>query len=315
MSEPESRVTAKLLELTALLACWLCLSAWQRDRTIRGRRLFIAMCLAVFAWSAGALTETLEAVTPADVDRLAYLGILVVPPLWLALALVLRDAAIAERAPWALALLLAPGCGLYVLLYQDPAISAWFTSVHADGTETFGPLWWLNAGYAWTLTILGTLHFGWSARSLRERRDRIRRITVASLTAVPLVANVAYVAAGLPGLDPTPILLGAWLVLLRSELFSGDLLQALPIAQHDLLSQLPTPLILTDLAGRVTEINPAAQACLGVAKADALERNIEALLEDAAFAPEFDRWALVAQGREAGQILLPARAKPGGGGR
>lgn len=300
---------ATLLELNALLTFWLCLSAWQRDRTTRGRRPFMAMCGAVFAWSAGALARSLSALPPADTDRLVYLGVLTLPPLWLALALRVRDARTAER-PWLLALLLAPGCGVYLLLFQRPPLAAWFLTREPGGSASFGPLWWLQAGYGWILCTLATLQFGWSARRLRDRRGRIRRVATAVWSALPLVANAAYVAAGRPGPDPTPILLGAGLVALRSELFSGGLLQALPVVQHDLVSQLPTPLILTDASGRVTEINPAAQACLDIPKADALDRNIQALLEAAAFAPPFERWSLVARGQEVGHILLPA-TKPG----
>lgn len=302
-------MTDVLLELTTLLTLWLCLAAWQRDRTARGRRLFMAMCGGVLAWSAGNLVGSVGDLPEIEALRLSYLGILVLPPLWLALALVLRGARIAEKAPWGLALLLAPGCALYVLLFQEFELASLFIASDANGALQFGPLWWLHAVYAWALTAIGSIHVGLSARRLRSRRGQLHRMLLAVCSVVPLVANAVFVLTGVPGFDPTPMLLGAGLVALRSELFSGDLLQALPVSQHDLVSQLPTPLILTDLGGRVTEINPAAQNCLGIAKADALDRNIEALLESAAFAPEFDRWPLVASGREAGAILLRARPK------
>lgn len=301
------RMTALLLELTALLSFWLCLAAWQRDRSARGRRLFITLCGAVFLWSAGSLAETVGAMPRTEAERLSYPGILALGPIWLALALVVRGARIAERAPWLLLVMLAPGAAVYSLLFQEPETAAWFMSSAPGGETRFGPLWWVHAGYASILAAVGSCQFGLSAKRLRSGRAKLRRVSLTALGVVPLVASAIYVWTGVPGIDPTPMLLGAWLVGLRSELFSGDLLQALPVAQHDLVSQLPTPLILTDLAGRVTEINPAAQACLGVTKADALDRNIDALLESAAgFAPSFERWALVAQGKEAGSILLPA---------
>jgi PAS domain-containing protein len=300
-----------LLELTALLSFWLCLTTWQRDRTTRGRRLFIALCGAVFFWTTGILAETLGAMSHTEAGRLSNLGLLFLAPTWFALALVVRRAPIAERSTWALALILAPGAAIYVLLLQEPELAGWFM-VSAPGEQTqLGPLGWLHAGYAWCLAALGAYHFGRSAQRLREDRDKLRRVALAVAGCVPLIASVVYTTTGAPGFDPTPMLLGAWLVTLRSELFSGDLLQALPLVQLDLVSQLPTPLILADPAGRVTEINPAAQACLGVTKADALDRNIDAMLESAAFAPAFDRWPLVARGREAGSILLLADAKRG----
>jgi PAS domain-containing protein len=303
---------ALLIELTALLSFWLCLATWQRDRTARGRRLFIALSALVGIWSASGLGRIHGALDPVSVDRLAFLAILPFPTLWLCLALSVRGSPLLERAPWVLALLLAPGAVCYALLLQGPDLAGWFVTSGPLGQSQPGPLFWLNAGYSWMLSGLGSFHFLWSARSLRSPRARLKRRIVGVLSFGPMIANGLYVLWGLPGVDPTPILLGATLVALRSDLFSGDLLQALPVSQHDLVSRLPKPLILTDLSGRVTEINPAAEACLAVARADALDRNIEGLLEQATFAPEFERWSLVAHGREAGFILLPRRPKPPG---
>lgn len=306
-------MTELLLELIALLTFWLCLAAWQRDRTTRGRKLFMGLCGAAVLWNAGNLVQALGAMPDRETQRLSYLGMLTLPALWLALALVVRGARVAERAPWALALVLAPGLACYALLFQSGLPADWLTANLPIGGVYIGPPSWLITGCCWILAGLGSFHFWRSARSLRGRGNKLRRISVAFASLVPLAANVSYATTGLPGFDATPILLGAWLVVLRSELFSGDLLQALPVTQHDLLSQLPTPLILTDLTGRVTEINPAAQNCLCIAKADALDRNIEALLEAADLAPQFDRFALVAAGKEAGSILLPATPKRRGG--
>jgi PAS domain-containing protein len=269
------------------------------------------MCAAVCTWSAAALGGLHQAVDPLAMDRLAFLAILSFPALWLWLALVVGGSRLTERAPWALAVLLAPGAGLYALLLQGPEIAGWFLTSGPYGEAQTGPLFWLNAGYSWMLSTLGTLHCFWSARSLRAPRERFKRRAVAVLSAAPLLGNAVYVLWGLPGIDPTPVLLGATLVALRSNLYAGDLLQTLPVSQHDLVSQLPEPLILTDLTGRVTEINPAAQTCLAVARADALDRHVEGLLEQASFAPEFERWSLVAHGREAGFILLPRRPRNG----
>ena len=306
-------MTELLLELIALLTFWLCLAAWQRDRTARGRKLFMGLCGAAVLWNAGNLVQALGTMPDREAQRLSYLGMLTLPALWLALALVVRGARVAERGPWALALVLAPGLAGYALLFHSELPHDWLTTNMPIGSIYIGPPSWLITGCCWILAGLGSFHFGRSARSLRGRGDKLRRLSVAFASLVPLAANALYATTGLPGFDATPILLGAWLVVLRSELFSGNLLQALPVTQHDLLSQLPTPLILTDLTGRVTEINPAAQNCLCIAKADALDRNIEALLEAADLAPEFDRFPLVAAGKEAGTILLPATTKRRGG--
>jgi hypothetical protein len=300
-----------LLELTALLALWLSLTTWQRDRTAPGRRLFIALCAAVFLWCAGGLAAAAGGLDPQAATRLSWLGMLVVPGLWLALALVVRGSPVARRAPWTLPVILAPAAAAYALHLLGPERAVRLLA-GGSGDWLGAELGWLYAGYAWSLGVVGAIQFGASARALRRRSERVRRVALASGCAAAVAVNAAYVGAGLPGPDVTPVLLGALLVALRSDLFSGDLLQSLPLSQLDVMSQLPTPLILTDTADHVTAINPAALACLAIARADALDRNVQLLLEEASFAPPFERFALVARGREVGGILVPSRPKDGG---
>jgi hypothetical protein len=299
-----------LLELTALLALWLCLTTWQRDRTAPGRRLFIALCAAVFLWCAGGLASEAGGLDPQAATRLSLLGMLAVPCLWLGLALVVRGSPAARRTSWTLAAILAPAGAAYALHLLGPEQTARVLPI-AAADWLVPELGWLYAGYAWCLGAVGAIQFGASARSLRKRSDRVRRVALAAGCAAGVAVNAAHVGAGLPGPDVTPVLLGALLVALRSDLFSGDLLQSLPLSQLDVLSQIPTPLILTDPADRVTAINPAALACLAIARADALDRNVLLLLEEASFAPPFERFSLVARGREVGGILVPSRPKDG----
>ncbi len=77
-------MTELLLELIALLTFWLCLAAWQRDRTARGRRLFMGLCGAAVLWNAGNLVHALGAMPDREALRLSYLGMLTLPALWLA---------------------------------------------------------------------------------------------------------------------------------------------------------------------------------------------------------------------------------------
>ena len=300
-----------LFELMTLLTVWLCLSTWQRDRTAPGRRLFMALCLAVSLWSAANLATVRGALPPQMVDRILYLGVLTVPVLWFALALRGRGAPVAARSMGLVALLLAPGAACYaILLAGDP--QGWFLRRTASGASELGPLWWAQAGYAWAIASAGSVQFIRGALQTGDREARIRRLGAGITSLTPILGNLLFAGWGNSNLDPTPFFLGATLVTLRSALYAGDLLQALPISHHDLLSHIPTPLILTDLDERVTEINPAAQLRLAVDRRDALERRLDTLLEDAPDPPEFERWPLVAEGREAGHIhLVFPRRKPG----
>jgi PAS domain-containing protein len=294
-----------LYELMALLMLWLCLSAWQRDRAAPGRRLFMALCMGVSLWSAAHVATGRVALPPRLTDALLYLGVLSVAPLWLALALRVRGApvAVGARAPFSIALLLAPGAICYGLLLSGDG-AGWFLAREADGNTTLGPLWWAHAGYAWAIAIAGSVRFVRGALQMAETEARLRRLGTGLMSFTPILGSLAYVASGLRGEDPTPLFLGATLVALRSELYAGDLLQSIPISHHDLVSHIPTPLILTDLEDRVTEINPAAQLRLGITRSEALGRRLGAVRMDAVEAADLERWALVAAGREAGHILL-----------
>jgi PAS domain-containing protein len=293
---------ALLYELMTLLMLWLCLSTSQRDRSAPGRHLFMALCLGVSLWSAAHLATDRMALPPWVADRLLYLGVLSVAPLWFALVLRVRGRPVGERSAGPIALLLAPGAACYALvLTGDP--EGWFLG-QADGGVTFGPLWWAHSGYAWAIATTASVRFVRGALQMPETEARIRRLGTGLMSFTPILGSLAYVAAGLRGDDPTPLFLGATLVALRSELYAGDLLQAIPVSHHDLVGHIPTPLILTDLDDRVTEINPAAQVRLGITRSDALGRRLGAIRREALESAELERWALVAAGREAGHILL-----------
>ena len=49
------------LELTILLAFWLCLGVWQKDRATTGRVTFVALGLSAILWCSGELLAVREA--------------------------------------------------------------------------------------------------------------------------------------------------------------------------------------------------------------------------------------------------------------
>ena len=85
------------------------------------------------SWSAAGLSRLHGVLDPVTLDRLSFLGVLPVPALWLALALVVRGSPLATRAPWGLCLLLLPGAICYGLLLQGPDLAASFVSSGPPG--------------------------------------------------------------------------------------------------------------------------------------------------------------------------------------
>ena len=71
------------LQLTILLAFWLWLGAWQRERGTPGRNTFAALTVAAIAWCLGDILKQGQ-IPEIIADRIRYVGILSLPPLWLA---------------------------------------------------------------------------------------------------------------------------------------------------------------------------------------------------------------------------------------
>ena len=287
-----------LIELSALLAIWLGMNTWQRDAASPGRWTFMAMCMTVVVWCVLVLAGLDGAVTADLADRASRVSAHALAPLWLVLALITRNAKWWSTRP----------ARFVPLLFLPCLAVAWMPTSGAAAPWHWQLVEWGLVAYGWALAALGSLHFILGSGRLSSRSDRARRVTVALVTVTPLMASVGFQSLGLHGIEPTPILVATALVALRSELFSGDLIRALPLSQHDFVGRLPVPVILTDLLGRVMEINPAAQHSLGTDRGDALERNIEAILSETADAPAFESWALVNDGREVGRIYVPSEA-------
>ena len=298
-----------VLEITALLALWLCLGVWHRDPATPARRQFIGLTLAVAAWCIGAAANARGAADPLTANRIASLGVLTLPALWLGLAARTAGLDFARRMPWFPAVLIAPQIGVYALLWTD----AWrglLLRYHPDGSVTEGPIWWVNFAYCLTLCLIGSAIFIITALRRRAPGQWKQRLALGLASLLPIGAQAAYIATGRAWPhDPTPIGLGIALLALRGALFSGSLLQALPVTQHELIEQLPLGVVITDRHGTVVYVNPAAEARLGIPEARALGRDLDSVLAHGdELTPEIS--PIAASGRETGQlVLLDTRSK------
>lgn len=292
-----------LLELTLLLAFWLIVQTSHRDRATRSRGLFIALAGAVFVWNLGVLLALEGALPPVWVDRVSYAGVACIPALWLGLALEVAGSRRIRRRPWLPALWALPQVFAYALLWF-PQLAHWTLVTDPGGATTPGPAWWAAAAWAWGLALCGSGVLVRSALRGRRHPRATVRLGLAAAALAPLLGNLAYVATGMLGPDPTPLLLCAALVVLRSALFAGDLLGGVPVSQHGLIEALPVPLLLTDRYGTVIAANRAAEARLGIDRRDAFLRSLDAVVREARDEPRVDLWPLVAGGREIGCVVL-----------
>jgi len=292
------------LEFTILLAFWLCLGVWQKDRSTTGRATFVALGFSFVLWCSGELLALRGVFDEAVLDRVKYLGILSLPPLWLGLAGHATGLELARRVPWFPVVLLAPMACLYALMFSG-RWSGLFLTTLPDAVDQYGPLWWVAGAYGYLLIATGSALLIVSAFRRRSWGARLRGLGVGVAALIPLVGNAVYVASGMPWpMDPTPLLLGAALLALRSAIFSGGLLQALPVSQHDLIQQLPLGVILTDRRGVVIDVNPAAERRLCVSQVRAVGRTLDAVLSEAENHVRADIVPIFSQDREAGQLVL-----------
>jgi hypothetical protein len=160
-------IHALMLELVLLLAAWIALGVWQRDRVTPGRRTFFGLNLAIAVWCLGEILELRGVVGPLGGDRIQVLGILALPPLWLAAAARIGELDLARRVPWFPAVLIAPHLAIYSLLWGG-VWSSLFVSYAPDGTPTPGPLWWVSWAYSLAIATTGSLVFVWAG--IKRRR-------------------------------------------------------------------------------------------------------------------------------------------------
>jgi PAS domain-containing protein len=302
------------LELNIALALWLCLGVSQADRSTPGRATFGALCLSAMVWCTGELVDQRGLADEWVADRIKYLGVLTLPPLWAAFAAHIARFDVARRAPWFAFVPVLPQLLLFGLLFAGGWSSLYLTTIEG-ADDLYGPLWWVSLGYSYLLVIGGSAAM--IATALRDRRAGSwrRQVAVGFAALIPVAGNSVYVASGLSfPYPPAPILFCVALVTLRQTLLSGSLLQTLPVSHAELVTQIPTPLLLTDRRGAVVQLNPAAERRLGIAEAHALGRSLDAVLAETAEPLEWDVTPVRCGSREIGQIVLldpPARLRKG----
>jgi hypothetical protein len=290
-------------ELSALLGLSLLLGVAQKDRATAGRVSFMLLALVCTLWSLNELLVLTQVSSPAVAQRIRYLGIFTLPALWVGYAAHAAGLEVARRVPWFGALLLLPGACFYPLLYS----SRWgslFLETLENGAIRYGPVSTAWTLYAQVLLIGGSLVLVATALRDSYRGHPTRRSTLCLAAVLPLVSQALQpeLGAAVP-VDSTPLVLGATLLALRSAAFSGGVLHRLPIAQRDLLHQLPFGVILTDRYGIVIEINDVAANRLQTTEHVVIGKSLGSVIAATGIAPlrsaHLRHW-----GRAVGEIVL-----------
>jgi PAS domain S-box-containing protein len=277
---------AGLLVISALVSALLAVLAWRR-RPAPGATAMTVLMLALALWATGYAFELASPDLAAMLfwTKVQYLAILFVPTLWLIFVLQYSG-----RGRWLtpvrLAALAIVPIVVYVLIWTTPEHGLLYHSALIDDSGafavlqlTYGPLFWAQAVYNYTVFFLATMLVLLTfLRSAGPQRAQSGVILVGAL--VPLLGNALYVAGSspLPNLDLTPVLFivtglaGVW-ALLRYRL-----LDLLPVARDALIESMADGVAVVDLQGRVVDLNAAAQEMTGVATSAAVGAPAVAVL-------------------------------------
>ncbi len=260
--------------IAAVISAGLALFAWRR-RLTAGIAPFTILMLAVAEWSLGYALELAGGDIPAKLFwlNIEYLGIVIVPVAWLALALQYTG-----RTKW-----LTPR--LLVLLSIEPLITlvlVWTNDLHhlihakvgLEITSAFtvlvitrGIWYWINVVYSFLLLLLGTALIVSFIPTLRRSasvyRGQVSALCIAVL--VPWVSNAVtdFGLSPLPNLDLTPLAFTVTGIAMAWSLFRFRLLDITPVARHAVVESMSDAVIVLDKHNRITDLNPAAQRLLG----------------------------------------------------
>src|SRR3989440_7750083 len=260
--------------IAGVISAGLALYAWRR-RLMAGVAAFSILMLAVAVWTLGYALELAGGDIPTKIFWLGieYLGIVIVPVAWLALALQYTG-----RTKW-----LTPR--ILVLLSIEPLITlvlVWTNDIHhlihaKVGLEissaftvlviTRGTWYWINVVYSFLLLLLGTALIVSFIPTLRRSasvyRGQVSALCIAVL--VPWVSNAVtdFGLSPLPNLDLTPLAFTITGIAMAWSLFRFRLLDITPVARYAVVESMSDAVLVLDKYNRITDLNPAAQRLLG----------------------------------------------------
>ncbi|MFQ5575823.1 MAG: histidine kinase N-terminal 7TM domain-containing protein [Anaerolineae bacterium] len=271
--------TPYILPLLVSVAILLALGvyAWQyRSQTTAA--VFGAIVLALLIWTAGFALEIAGVTLPAKIfwANVQFTGITALPVAWLALVIDYtgRMRRLKRLVLAALVIPLATNIVIWTnewhhLFRQTPALDA------ASGPFTvlvndYGPwFYWIHAPYGY-LVILASMIL--LVRSLVFARRAYRRQILVLLlsTVAPLTVDALYVAGitPIPNFNFTPVAFSIFGLIIGWNLFRYRFLDLAPIARSLLVETMDDALIVIDRAGRIADVNPAAQAMVGALGGD-----------------------------------------------
>ncbi|MBN1581008.1 MAG: PAS domain-containing protein [Anaerolineae bacterium] len=260
-----------------------------RRRSVSGSVAFVLLMLALTEWSIGYALELASANLPAQIfwAKVEYLGIVSVPPLWLAFALaytgqnrwLTRRYAILMSIIPALTLILVWSNEYHHLLWREIAVRDNGTFLVLD--LDYGAWFWVNWAYAYLMLFLGTLVvFRAFLRAFALYRKQSMAMFLGAL--IPWIGNLLYVfnLNPFPNLDLTPFSFTLTGAVAAWAFFRLRLLDIVPIARGVIVENIDDGVIVLDDQARIVDINPVARQIIGNPDIDPVGQSVEAIMTD-----------------------------------
>jgi len=260
------------LILTGCVSLLLAGIAAQR-RSAAGWIYFVLTMLAVTWWSLMyALELTVEAL-PLKLFwyQAGYAGALSIPPLWLLFAIQYHDRRNQHAKSLLPGLFIVPVVGILLAISNGYHQWVWtgFSLESSPAGDllaaTYGPVFWVNAVYAYALLLAGSVVLG---RGVLRASRVIRRqtLTLIGAAAVPWISNLIFITGFSPihGVDLTPPAFAVSGLLITSALFRYRLLEVMPVAYDVLFASMENEVLVLDAHDRLLEANPAARKLFGL---------------------------------------------------
>ncbi len=261
-----------LLIANGVVTAMLALYAWGQ-KGVRGNRFFSLMMFAMAEYAVSLGVEMLAPGIPAKIfwSKVQYIGACSVGPLWLLFAV-----SYAGHGRWltwrrAASLWVVPVAGFCMVATNESHGLVW-PSVRPLTDQPGGPLEYVHgpavlalAFYVHALMIVGAVLLA----RVAYRSGRLYRMQMAALlaaAALPLWGNISYFLGMSPfrGFDLAPFFLTASGGLITWAIFRFRLLRATPVVFDAVLAGMADGIVLLNPDDRVTEINRAAEAFLGL---------------------------------------------------
>ncbi len=258
--------------IPALIAGYMAMYAWRR-RYLRGGQSFTLLMAATCWWC---LCYSISIIHPGFMGTyfwslLQYVGIVLVGPCWLMLALAYSGQWWRTQR-WMRMGLFLPALLILVIALTNPLHGLWWPSITPDTERAFmwvsverGPAFWVHSLYAYLCVGVGVILLAYAARRSTPPNQYHARIMLIAVL-IPVVGNIAFLAGFEDPWrdDPTPLfILTSGLVVLYAN-WRYQLVDLGPLAEREIFTGLPDGLVVLDSFGYVTQVNELAPRLLGL---------------------------------------------------